>query len=263
MSGHSKWAKIKHKKGANDQKKGALFTKLAKNITLAAKEGGADPDLNFALRLAVNKAKSANMPMSNIERAVEKAQGNDNSVMIQKISYEAFGPAGIPMLIDCQTDNSNRTVAEVRSLIENGGGKFASAGSVSWQFVEKGLITIQPGKIKKSEKYGQADQVVLGNKDELELEIIEISGVEDIKEDSTETEDREQMSVLEIITEKEAFAEVLKSLEGLGFRIESAELIKFAKEKEIVSEEVAAKVGALVELLEDHDDVDAVWTSAD
>jgi len=261
MSGHSKWAKIKRAKGVKDTKRGALFTKIAKNITLAAAEAGGDIDMNFSLRLAVEKAKAANMPSDNISRAIKKGTGEGKKLNIQRVPYEATLQGSIGVIIDCQTDNTNRTVAEVRKIVEGAGGKFVPAGSVSWQFTEKGIITVVPAKLKKSEKYGKDDTYESVNTDEAELELLDIEGILDIENDELEQEDGTEAEVLVVITEKTNFAKVLKQIERLQFKVESAELVKMAKDKIKGSEGQVNAVQGLIDRLEDHDDVDAVWTN--
>jgi YebC/PmpR family DNA-binding regulatory protein len=260
MSGHSKWAKIKRQKGAKDAKRGALFTKIAKNITLAAAEGGGDIDTNFSLRLAVEKAKAANMPSDNIARAIKRGTGEGQKLTIQRISYEASLPGNVAILIDCQTDNTNRTVAEVRKLVENAGGKFVPAGSVSWQFQEKGLIVVAPAKLKKAEKYGKEDTYDAVDPEEAQLELLEIAGINDIG--SFEQEDDEAKTMLlQLYTGRSEFAKVLREVEKLDYKVESAELVKEANDKIPGEISVQQSVQRLVDELEDHDDVDAVWTN--
>lgn len=261
MSGHSKWAKIKRAKGANDAKRGALFTKLAKNITIAASEAGGDPDMNFALRLAIEKAKAANMPADNITRAIKKGTGEGEKVQIQRISYEALGPGGVSLMIDCQTDNTNRTVSEVRKLIENHGGKMVPGGSVAWQFVERGLITILPAVSKKAEKFGAEDTYEDVSIDEVQMSLLDIEGILDINIVEHEI-DGNQLEALEVTTDKVDFSNVLKSIEDLSFRLVSAELIKEPKESVNVSAEDMSKLTSLIESVDDHDDVDSVWTNS-
>lgn len=260
MSGHSKWSKIKRKKGVNDTKRGALFTKIAKNITLAAKEGGGDPDMNFSLRLAVDKAKIANMPSDNIDRAIMKGTGEGEEFALQRISYEAFGPEGSMMIIDCQTDNTNRTVSEVRNIVESAGSKMGSLGSVTWKFVEKGLITVVPAKLVKSEKYGQDDTYGDADIDEIQMELMEIEGVEDIQEAVSEEEDGSEYNVLEVITDKVDFSKVLKIIERKEIKVDNAQLVKEATEQITLNEKQYKKVESLIESLDEHDDVDSVWT---
>lgn len=258
MSGHSKWAKIKRQKGLNDAKRGNLFTKLAKNITLAAKEGGPDPSMNFTLRLAIDKAKVANMPLSNIDRAVERASGKSDQSTISKITYEALGPEGVSVIIDCQTDNTNRTVSEIRQLVETKGGKFASAGSISWSFSEKGLILVQLAKKEKNTQFGKKDVINNVDAEESIMEILEISGVEDINQIVWESDDGE-VPALEIITNKDNFSNVLNEIENTGFVLLSAELVKVSNEKMVLDDQQQEKVRDFVEAIEDHDDVDSVW----
>ncbi len=260
MSGHSKWSKIKHQKGANDAKRGAAFTKLAKAITIAANEGGGDPDMNFALRLAVDKAKAANMPGNNIDRAIKKGTGEIEGGEITRISYEAFGPQSSALIIDCSTDNTNRTISEVKNLVETAGGKMAGSGSVSWQFEEKGLVVLKPAKLKKAEKYGAEDVYIPVDKENLIMEIMEVEGVEDIVDSSSEDEDGNLFDVLEVVTTRESLVNVDKQLHDLGIEVLSAELIKVAKTQKNLDEAGRKRVEEFIEKLEEHDDVDAVWS---
>ncbi len=260
MSGHSKWAKIKRQKGANDVRKGAIFTKLGRNITLAAKEGGGDMDTNFALRIAVDKAKAVNMPADNIERSIKKGAGGDDKTVFQKINYEAT-VHGVAVLIDCQTDNTNRTVSEVKKILEMSGAKLASPGSINWQFSEKGLIVIRPQKLKKSEKFGGKDTYLPLSKEDVEMALMEIQGIEDFEEDEFEDEEEGKFPVLLVTTTKNDFAKVLKEIEKLEFRVVSFELIRKANDHIEVDNETSEKLEKLISNLEDHDDVDSVWTN--
>jgi YebC/PmpR family DNA-binding regulatory protein len=261
MSGHSKWAKIKRAKGISDVKKGAIFTKLARNIILAAKEGGGDPDTNFSLRIVVDKAKAVNMPSDNIERSIKKGTGSDEKVTVSRISYEAVANHGVNMMIDSQTDNSNRTVSEIKKILENGGAKLASIGSVSWQFQELGLIVIKPARLIKAEKFGGQDTYTPVNSEEIELELLEIPGIEDIIETEQEDEEGKSFKVLEIYTNKNDFSKVVKHVENFQYQILSFELIKKAKDPIELSDEALEKTEHLIETLEEHDDIDSVWTN--
>lgn len=262
MSGHSKWAKIKRQKGIKDVRRGAIFTKLAKNITLSAKEGGADPGMNFSLRLAIDKAKVANMPIDNIDRAIKKAVGEGDKAEIKRITYEAFCIGSVAMLIDCQTDNTNRSIAEVRLVLETAGAKIANSGSVSWKFQEKGLISILLAKKVKSEKYGEDYNLVNCSKDDLELELMDMDGIVDIDEGEEYDESKkEEIKVLYIYTDKVNFANVINKLEQNSYVIFSAELIKQSDEQITLSnEDDKQKIISLIENLEDLEDVESVWT---
>jgi YebC/PmpR family DNA-binding regulatory protein len=260
MSGHSKWAKIKHQKGVTDAKRGAMFTKLAKNITLAASEGGADSDTNFALRLAVNKAKAVNMPSDNIERAIKKAVGGDAKTSMQRVSYEGM-IGNIGFIVDCQTDNINRTVAEVKRIIENHGAKMVNPGSVSWNFVEKGLINVKPEKIVKSTKFGVDDSYSPVKKEDAELDIMEIEGIEDIKEAEGQDESGNNYPYFEIFTDKSKLREIHTKVEQLGYHIDSLELMKLSKDLISVNEHEQEKIDNIIEALEENDDVDEIWTN--
>ena len=263
MSGHSKWAKIKRAKGATDSARGALFTKLSQAITIAAEEGGGDPNFNFTLRLAVDKAKEANMPSGNVERAIKKGTGELKSEKIERITYEGYGPFSVALLIDTQTDNSNRTVSDVRNTIEMLGGKLGSAGSVGWQFEEKGLVVVLPARLKHAEKYGQGDSYEPVDSSAVELEILEIDGVEDIREEKVEGEDGNKIDVLEIFCAKGDLAKVREGIEKLNLKIENAEIIKMAKDKIKLEDGQKEKINNIVEKLEELDDVVSVWTNAE
>jgi len=223
-------------------------------------EGGGDMDTNFALRIAVDKAKAVNMPSDNIDRSIKKGIGGDDKSVFQKISYEAI-VAGVAVLIDCQTDNTNRTVSEVKKILEMSGAKLASPGSINWQFSEKGLIVIRPEKLKKSEKFGGKDTYTALSKEDVEMALLDIEGIEDIEEDEYEDEEEGKFSVLLVTTSKNDFAKALKEIEKLEFRIVSFELIRKANDHIAVDDSTSEKLEKLVTNLEDHDDVDAVWTN--
>lgn len=262
MSGHSKWSKIKRAKGVKDSKRGALFTKLGRAITLAASEGGGDVDMNFSLRLAVEKAKIANMPSENIKRAIKKGTGELKGEQIKRISYEAYGPASSALIIDCATDNTNRTLSGIKSLVDESGGKMANAGSVSWKFSEKGLIVIRPRKLKKSVKYGAGDTYEDVDIEESMMELMEVSGVEDIVE-TKEIEDDQTIIIFEIITSREDLFKVDQKAREKGFQILSSELVKIGSTPIQLTEEEKEKVEKIVKKIEDHSDVESVWVDAD
>jgi len=251
MSGHSKWSKIKHQKGAKDAKRGELFTKLGKDIAMSASEGGGDPDMNFSLRLAIEKAKQANMPKDNIERAVKKGTGELAGDTLQRVTYEAYGQAGVALIIDTTTDNTNRTVSDVKKLLESKGGKMAEPGSVLWQFEEKGLVVVSSKKLEKAQKHGQEDKYVNVDKDEVILEIMDIEGVEDVH-----VEDE-----IEVLCPKNQLKKVHEELIKLKLKVESAELVKIAKEGIEADDSNRQKVSELVESLEENEDVNSVWTN--
>lgn len=261
MSGHSKWAKIKRQKGINDIKKGALFTKIARNITLAAKEGGGgDPTMNFSLRLAIEKAKVANMPTDNIDRAIKKGTGDGEKFEIKRITYEGFATNGVSVLIDCQTDNTNRTVSEVKQILETAGGKFASAGSVNWKFHERGLITLRAAKKSASEKFGEKEKISDCTPEDLELELFEIQGITDVQVDREfDEEQQKDLDILYVYTDKNEFAQVIAKIEALKIVIISAELVKEPNEYIDLNQDAKQKLNSLIENLEELDDVDAVW----
>jgi len=238
MSGHSKWSTIKRKKGAADAKRGKLFTKLIKEITIAAREGGGDPNANPRLRLAVDNAKAANMPADNIDRAIKKATGELEGITYYELTYEGYGPGGIAILVEVATDNKNRTVADVRHLFSKYGGSMGENGSVAWMFDRKGVITL-PAQDK--------------TEDEI-LDIILEAGAEDLQ-----TED----DFFEIQTDLESFEPVRKALVAAGLNIENASLQWIAKNTVEVKDETAEKVMKLIDALEDSDDVQNVYSNAD
>jgi YebC/PmpR family DNA-binding regulatory protein len=238
MSGHSKWATIRRKKGALDAKRGKLFTKLIKEITIAARDGGGDPNGNPRLRLAVDNAKAANMPADNIDRAIKKATGELEGAHYEEITYEGYAPAGIAVLVEVVTDNKKRTVAEVRHLFSKSGGNMGEAGSVAWMFDKKGVLTLP--RQNKTE-------------DEM-MEIVLDAGADDLQ---TEEE------VFVVQTSIESFEPVRKALIEKKLEIENASLQRVAKNHIAVSGEDAEKVMKLIEALEDNDDVQNVFSNAD
>lgn len=238
MSGHSKWATIKRKKGAADAKRGKIFTKLIKEITIAARQGGGDANGNPRLRLAIDNAKAANMPADNIERAIKKATGELEGVSYVELMYEGYGPGGIAILVEVATDNKNRTVAEVRHIFSKIGGSMGEAGSVAWMFERKGIISVK--RNNKTE-----DDV---------MEIVIDAGADDMQ---TEEE------IFEVTTSLESFETVRKTLLDKSLEIENASLEWIAKNTLAVAGEDAEKVVKLIETLEDNDDVQNVFSNAD
>ncbi|HEV8516353.1 MAG TPA: YebC/PmpR family DNA-binding transcriptional regulator [Candidatus Limnocylindrales bacterium] len=233
MSGHSKWSQIRRQKGANDAKRGQVFTRLAREIAIAAREGGPEPDANFRLRLAIERARGANMPADNIKRAIERASGAGEAESFEEIVYEGYGPGGVALLVEAATDNRNRTAADVRSIFSKSGGQLAGAGSVAWQFEPRGVVTI-------SRDGNDPDEVALAAID---------AGAVDV-----DTEDEP----LEVYTEPTALETVRRAIESAGYRVESAELTMQAKNVIQVDPAVARQNLRLIESLEDHDDVQRV-----
>ena len=236
MSGHSKWASIKHKKAATDAKKGKAFTVAANMITIAAKEGGGDPTMNFKLRLAIDKAKAANMPTANIDRAVKRGTGEGGAGQVEELKYEGYGPEGVAILVSTVTDNKNRTSSEVRSTLTKNGGRMADAGSVSWMFDQQGQI------------------VAATDSEEAQLTAID-AGAEDV-----EAEDGK----LFIYSNVSSLSQIKSALENEGIKIESAEII-FKPENyvKIENEEKASKILKLIDALESLDDVTEVNANFD
>jgi len=238
MSGHSKWSTIKRQKGVNDSKRSAMFTKVAREIAVAARAGGGDPDANYRLRLAVDKARSINMPADNIRRAIDKATGGGDEVQYEEIVYEGYGPGGVAVLVEAQTDNRNRTAAEVRSIFAKTGGQLAGSGAVAWQFEARGLITVSRGS-------GDPDDVALAAID---------AGAADV-----DTE----VDPIEIYTDPSELFGVRKALEAAGVPVDDAESAMIAKQTVTLDADHVRKALRLVDLLEDLDDVQRVTTNVD
>lgn len=237
MSGHSKWSTIKHKKAATDAKRGKLFTTLAKEITIAAREGGGDPNFNSRLRLAIEKARSNNMPKDNIERAIKRGTGELGGAELVEAMYEGYAPHAVGLMIEVVTDNRNRAVADLRHVLSKNGGSMAEAGSVAWQFSRKGYISIE----------GEFDQ------DELFL-VAADAGAEDIQFNANGAE---------IYTELEVFQAVREALEEAGFKLSEASVIYDPNSPLQLEQAQALQVMSLIEKLEDLDDVQNVYSTLD
>ena len=238
MSGHNKWASIKHKKAATDSKRGKLFSKLSKELTVSAKAGGGDPSGNPRLRVAINKAKSVNMPADNIERAIKKGTGELPGVTYEEIAYEGYGPKGVAIIVEVLTDNKNRTGAEIRNTFSKKGGNMAGPGSVNWIFAKKGFIMV---------KTDNADEDNL-------MSIALDAGAEDMKIEEP---------MYEITTPIADLERVKEALEKANIEIESAEFTMIPSSTIKLEGSDAKQVLGLVELLEDNDDVQNVYANFD
>lgn len=239
MSGHSKWSTIKHKKGAQDARRGQLFTKLSREITVAAKSGDQNPDMNFRLRLAVDNAKSQNMPKENIERAIIKGSGSsDKSDTLFEITYEAYGPGGVGIIINVLTDNKNRSASLVRSLITRSGGSLAGSGSVAWNFLTKGLVTV----------------TVSGEDPErLALEVMD-EGIEEIDIDGES---------VDVTSSYEEFSKIKEFIEKLGYtQIERAEIVQLPTSTVDLDDSQSIQTLRLLDSLEELDDVTKIFSNA-
>ena len=236
MSGHSKWATIKHKKGIADQKRGQKFTKLIKEISVAARMGGADPDMNAALRTAILKTRAENMPKDNIERAIKKGSGEMGNAVFMELVYEGYAPGGVAIIVDTLTDNKNRTAADVRSTLTKLGGSLGSSGCVSYMFQTKGVITYDASKYSEEEIFNAA------------LE----NGAEDVTNED---------GVIEVTTSPADFGAVLEAMQAAGFEQDSADVSRIADQTVTLDKEKAQKVMNIVERLEDLDDVQSVATN--
>lgn len=261
MSGHSKWAKIKRAKAVNDAKKGKIFTKLSRDITMAAKEGGGDPDMNFTLRLAIDKAKQANMPVDNIERAIKKGTGELEADILTQATYEVvLGSTGLGVLIDVTTDNTNRTYAELNTLVERGGGKLASAGSVSWQFQEVGELQVGIAKLRKSEKYGQDDSYEPATTEEFEEFLIEIEGVLDYEIETDPDDSSRQVAF--VTCERDQLAAISKHVVEAKWKLLDSYIAKKADNLLKLDFAMQQKLEKLLEEIDEFEDSDNTWHNA-
>jgi YebC/PmpR family DNA-binding regulatory protein len=238
MSGHSKWHSIKHKKGALDAKRGKLFTKIIREMTIAARIGGGDPDSNPRLRTAVDKAKASNMPADNIKRAIQKGTGDLEGTTYEDFTMEGYGPGGVAVLVEGTTDNRNRVVSEIRHVFTKQGGNLGSAGSVSYMFKPKGYIAVAAGKTTE-------DQLM-----EIALE----AGADDIQSSA---------DVFEIYTSQHAYESVLAAIKKAGIEPDEAQVGKYADTQVTLEGTKAQQMLKLMEALEDLDDVQSVWANFD
>ena len=234
MSGHSKWSTIKHKKAATDKKRGKIFTQLTKELTIAAREGGGDPNFNTRLALAIDKAKASNMPKDNIERAVKRGTGELEGSELFELMYEAYAPNGIGLLVEVVTDNKNRAIADLRHALSKNGGNMAESGSVAWQFTRKGYIAVG----------GSVDQ------DELFM-VAADAGADDIQFGE----------VAEVYTELENFQAVREAIKGAGMAVEEASMVYEPNNAIELGESDALQVMRVIEVIEDLDDVQSVYST--
>jgi YebC/PmpR family DNA-binding regulatory protein len=242
MSGHSKWHNIKLKKGKVDAQRGALFTKLSKEIILAAKNGSADPDANYRLKMAVEKARANNVPLENIKRAIARASGAGERE-IEEIRYEGYGPAGIAVIVDAATDNRNRTASEIRFLFSRNNGTLGETGSVGWMFASRGIVEVDPGRLSE---------------DELTEKAL-VDGVIDVRYGPSTSSGQ----AAEVVTEPQSLMAVKDALEAQGVQVRSAELAMEATQTARPSGGEAEQVLTFLDALEEHEDVQRVYSNAD
>jgi YebC/PmpR family DNA-binding regulatory protein len=238
MSGHSKWSTIKHKKAAEDAKRGRLFTRLSREIAVAAREGGGDPDINFSLRLAIDNAKSANMPKDNIERAIKRGTGELKGEDLTQVTYEGYGPHGVALLMQVLTDNKNRTVSEIRSTLTKYGGNMAEAGAVAWQFDRKGYIAIEADGVDAEEIFDLAVE----------------AGAEDVIFGD---------DLIEVYASVDEFQAVRQALKDAEIEFETAEISMIPKTPIQLANREAMQVMKLIEIIEDLDDMQEVSSNLD
>ncbi|MDY7035807.1 MAG: YebC/PmpR family DNA-binding transcriptional regulator [Thermodesulfobacteriota bacterium] len=238
MSGHSKWASIKHKKGALDAKRGKIFSKLIKEVTVAARLGGGDVDGNPRLRTAIQAAKAENMPKDNIERAIKKGTGELEGSSYEETDYEAYGPGGVAMIIDCLTDNKNRTVADLKHILDRHGGNIGEPGCVSWLFEKKGLIVIEKKEVEEEKL----------------LDVALEAGAEDVKEGDTE---------FEVLMDPADFESVKRAFDEAGLSYTFAELSMVPQNTVKLEGKKAQQMLSLMEALEDNEDINQVYANFD
>ncbi len=238
MSGHSKWASIKHKKGALDAKRGKIFTRLIKELTVAARAGGGDPDMNPRLRQVIADAKAANMPADNIKRAIRKGTGEEPGVSYEEAQYEAYGPGGAAVIIDVLTDNKNRTVGELRHTLTKHGGNLAETNAVAWMFTKRGYIVVSKQKAKE---------------DDLMAAVIDAGG-DDLRDDGDNWE---------VLSSPETFHKVLDAVKKLGIEPEAAEISMLPQNYLKLEGKQAQSMVKLMDVLDDLDDVRHVWSNFD
>jgi YebC/PmpR family DNA-binding regulatory protein len=238
MSGHSKWHTIKHKKGAADAKRGKLFTRLIKELTVAARHGGGDPDMNPRLRTIIADARAANMPADNIKRAIRRGTGEEEGVNYDEVTYEGYGPGGVAIIVETLTDNRNRTVGELRHTFTRYGGNLGEANSVGWMFDKKGVVTVEKGKAEE---------------DALMSAVLD-AGADDMKDDG---------SVWEIVSSPDVHLKVADAVKALGVDPASSEVAMVPQNYIKLESKQTQQLLKLLEALDDHDDTKNVWSNAD
>jgi YebC/PmpR family DNA-binding regulatory protein len=238
MSGHSKWHTIKHKKGAADAKRGKIFTRIIKELTVAARSGGGDPDANPRLRTIIAEAKAVNMPADNIKRAIQRGTGELPGVSYEEVTYEGYGPGGAALIIEVLTDNKNRTVGEIRHLLTKHGGNLGEANSVAWMFEKKGYIVVDKAKVDEEGLMAAALD----------------AGADDMRDDG---------DTWEVVSAPDTFQQVLEAIKGMGIEPAAAEVAMLPQNYVKLEGKPAQQMVKLMEAVEDHDDTKKVWSNAD
>ncbi|NLG86436.1 MAG: YebC/PmpR family DNA-binding transcriptional regulator [Firmicutes bacterium] len=240
MSGHSKWANIKHKKAKADAARGRIFTRLGRELMVAVRHGGPDPETNFRLKMVMDKARAVNMPNDNIMRVIQRASGSQEGANLEEIVYEGYGPGGVAVMLELLTDNRNRTASEIRHLFSRHGGNLGESGCVAWMFSQKGSLVLERATLDKS-----IDEVMM---DALE------AGAEDVQEDE---------DTIEILTEPADFAQVEEALAKKGYQFSEAKIARIPQNTVELSRDDAARMLKLMEELEEHDDVQEIYANFD
>lgn len=256
MAGHSHWHNIQQAKGKADAKRGILFTKAAQQVILAAREGGGDPNHNLSLRIAVDYAKSVNMPNENIERAIKKGTGEDSSSQLEKVIYEGYGPFKIPFVVSAITDNRNRTVSEIRNVFSKAGGELGGIGAVMWQFTESGRIIIRSVKVKKGEKFGEQDTEISIDRDDAMLELMDVHDVEDIEIDE---DSKDQLFVKTAVNK---LASVGQGIREKGYVIVSSGQHFAANNPVEITETQQTSIMNFLDALDEQQDTQHIWHAA-
>ncbi len=257
MSGHNKWSKIKHQKQANDLKKGKIFSKLSKQIAQAVREGGADEDLNPALRSIVEQAKAESMPADNIERAINRGEGKDEngeSLIFEAVTYEGFGPNGGSVIVDVMTDNTNRVISDIRTIFNDHNGNLGENGSVTWNFDQKSRLIIKCGYIEPAKKFGEENKFIKIDSEEVMMELMDFEGVQDIKKI-----DREDGEHIEVITSVSNMGKLKEKIEKIPYIVQSAKVVRLPKTKKEFEPSKYEKFQSLIADLEEYEDVQNVW----
>ncbi len=261
MSGHNKWSKIKHQKQANDFKKGKIFSKLSKQITLAVREGGPDEDLNPTLRSIIEQAKAESMPADNIERAINRGEGKDENgeaLIFEAVTYEGFGPNGGSVVVDVMTDNKNRAISDIRTIFNNHNGNLGENGSVTWNFDQKSRLVVRCGYIEPAKKFGEEDKFIKIDPEEVMMELMDLEEVQDIKKVN-----RDEGECIDVITSVANMGKLKEKIEKIPYIVQSAKVVRLPKADKEFEPSKYEKFQGLIADLEEYEDVQNVWSDVE